>query len=77
VPTANEAHDTLQYWSPVIGFCSLLFLSITLPALKWLWDLKTNHVHTIEENSEKTLAKLDKVNETLIAIKTILEERRD
>jgi hypothetical protein len=76
VPTANEAHDTLAYWSPIIGFLSLVFLSVTLPALKWLWDLKTNHVHHIEANSEKTLTKLDEQTKVLIEIKTILSERK-
>jgi hypothetical protein len=76
VQTANAAHDTLTYWSPVIGFCSLLFLSVCLPALKWLWDLKNNHVHTIEENSKVTVGLLRKQTEVLTEIKTILRERK-
>ncbi len=76
MPNANETIDALRYWSPIIGVTSVLLLSLALPALKWLWDLKSNHLSHIEASTTETVTLLREQASTLTEIATILRERK-
>jgi len=73
---ANATRDVLAYWAPVVGICSLLVFTMGIPALLWLYDLKSNHVHTIEENSKKSLDEQRKTNDSLIRIEALLSAKK-
>lgn len=73
---ANDTLDAVRYWSPIIGVASVLLLSISLPALKWLWDLKSNHLSHIEASTTKTVSLLEEQGKTLVEIAAILRERK-
>ena len=73
---ANETVEVIRYWSPIIGVTSVLLLSIALPALKWLWDLKNNHVAHIEASTTEAVVLARETNTKLTEIITVLRERK-
>jgi hypothetical protein len=76
LPNANETLEVVRYWSPIIGVTSVLLLTIALPALKWLWDLKSNHLSHIEASTTEAVVLARETNTKLTEIATILRERK-
>jgi hypothetical protein len=76
LPNANETVDVIRYWAPVVGVVSILLLSLALPALKWLWELKSNHLAHVEASTTKTVSLLEEQGKVLVEIRTILAERK-
>lgn len=76
VSDADAAMSSLRYWAPFVGITSVLLLSLALPALKWLWELKSNHIEHIEAATTKTVELLEEQGKVLVEIRTILAERK-
>ena len=76
VTDADAALLALRYWAPVLAVVNLLIFTMGIPALKWLWDLKNNHMEHIQASTTKTVELLEEQGKTLIEIATILRERK-